>query len=108
MKAVSILRDQREHAPGVFEGSDRPVPGVGGKVLPKLPQTLAPCLHPDRPGGDVVADVGELSGIRVPGSHALRAAEIRTPRVGGDAGSGEEDHLAGAPQRFTAQFKIRC
>src|SRR5437879_4028133 len=46
--------------------------------------------------GDVVVDVGELLRLRVLRPQSLRAAKIRNPGLGGDAGAREDHDARGA------------
>ena len=89
VQLVDVLGDERVELAQPLELDDREVPGIRLRAPRWAREPVLPRCFTHLGIGEVVVDVRHLLGHRIPGPHALRAAEVRDPRVGRDAGAGE-------------------
>jgi hypothetical protein len=95
MEAVDVLRDQGVQRAAPLEVDQGAVPGVRIALARERLRAAAPGAYAHVPIGHVVLQRRHLLGAGVFRPHALRTAEVRNPRVGGDAGAGEHDDALG-------------
>ena len=92
MQAVDVLRDEGVQLAAPLERDERPVAGVRRGVPGRMIEPALPGQPAHLGIRHVEVDVRELLGLRIPGPHTLRAAEVRDAGVGRDAGARQRDH----------------
>ncbi len=108
LQPVDVLRDHlRVHAAGCEPGQ-RQVRGVRLRRPGRVHEPVLPRAAAYRRVGDVVLERRQLLGLGVAGPDALRAAEVRHPRVGGNASAGERRDAPDAvrPRRPCGQISV--
>jgi hypothetical protein len=104
VQLVDVLRDQRMQLSSSFQVHQRQVPRVGLCAPRRARHPIPPGKLPHLAVREVVVDVGHLLGERIPGPQALRAAEIRDSRVGGDSRAGKRHDAPGGIDPGTSFF----
>ena len=95
MQAIDVLGDEQVEPSGTLQVDERAVTGIRARAPRGMLGAALPGFAPDARIGDVVADVAEPLGSRVPRPDPVGSTKVRNARLGADPGPGEDNDRSG-------------